>query len=239
MGYATQFDHYQFGAAVLSKGKYGDYFDGKIDDFELHNRPFDGEEISKLNQGVAFPGSLIAWNDFENVNHRELAHFNSSEPDDDYLEAGRKLYLQNCTSCHSKDGTTPPINPLARSFTKNKMENGGDPYSMFKTLTYGFRNMMPSVQLNPADRYKVIHYLREKIIREKAPELYVKFDQSNTNTMPKSPESTGNEAERIEQLARLGYLRDYGKALISPVVGNAKSNNALTLDLGQQNHHFL
>ena len=234
MGYATQFDHYHFGAAVLGKGKYGDYFDGKIDDFELHNRPFDGEEITRLNQGVDFPGSLIAWNDFENVNHRELAHFNSGEPDDDYLEAGRKLYLQNCTSCHSKDGTTPPINPLARSFTKNKMENGGDPYSMFKTLTYGFRNMMPSVQLNPADRYKVIHYLREKIIREKATELYVKFDQSNTYTMPKSPESTGNEAERIEQLARSGYLRDYGRALISPVVGNAKSNNALTLDLGNK-----
>ena len=234
MGYATQFDHYHFGAAVVGKGKYGDYFDGKIDDFELHNRPFDGEEISRLNQGGAFPGSLIAWNDFENVNHRELAYFNSAKPDDAYLEAGRKLYLQNCTSCHSKDGTTPPINPLARSFTKNKMENGGDPYSMFKTLTYGFRNMMPSVQLNPADRYKVIHYLREKIIREKAPELYVKFDQSNTYTMPKSPESTGNEAERIEQLARSGYLRDYGRALISPVVGNAKSNNALTLDLGNK-----
>jgi mono/diheme cytochrome c family protein len=234
MGYATQFDHYHFGAAVVGKGKYGDYFDGKIDDFELHNRPFDGKEITRLNQGVAFPGSLIAWNDFENVNHRELAYFNSAKPDDDYLEAGRKLYLQNCTSCHSKDGTTPPINPLARSFTKNKMENGGDPHSMFKTLTYGFRNMMPSVQLNPADRYKVIHYLREKIIREKAPELYVKFDQSNTYTMPKSPESTGNEAERIEQLARSGYLRDYGRALISPVVGNAKSNNALTLDLGNK-----
>jgi mono/diheme cytochrome c family protein len=234
MGYATQFDHYHFGAAVVGKGKYGDYFDGKIDDFELHNRPFDGEEISRLNQGGAFPGSLIAWNDFENVNHRELAYFNSAKPDDDYLEAGRKLYLQNCTSCHSKDGTTPPINPLARSFTKNKMENGDDPHSMFKTLTYGFRNMMPSVQLNPADRYKVIHYLREKIIREKAPELYVKFDQSNTYTMPKSPESTGNEAERIEQLARSGYLRDYGRALISPVVGNAKSNNALTLDLGNK-----
>ena len=234
MGYATQFDNYHFGAAVLGKGKYGDYFDGKIDDFELYNRPFDEEEIKRLNKGESYPGSLIAWNDFENVNHRELAYFNSGEPDDDYLEAGRKLYLQNCTSCHSKDGTTPPINPLARSFTKNEMENGGDPFSMFKTLTYGFRNMMPSVQLNPADRYKVIHYLREKIIREKAPEFYVKFDQSNTYRMPKSPESTGNEAERIEQLARSGYLRDYGKALISPVVGNAKSNNALTLDLGNK-----
>jgi len=234
MGYATKFDHYHFGAAVVGKGKYGDYFDGKIDDFELHNRPFDEEEIASLHQGTAFPGSLLAFNDFENVNHRELAYFNSAKPDDDYLEAGRKLYIQNCTACHSKDGVTPPINPLARSFTKHKMENGGDPFNMFKTLTYGFRNMMPSVQLNPTDRYKVIHYLREKIIKEKAPELYVKFDQSATYIMPKSPDTAGDEAQRVEELARLGYLRDYGKALISPVVGNAKSNNALTIDLGNE-----
>ena len=97
------------------------------------------------------------------------------------------------------------------------MENGADPFSMFKTLTYGFRNMMPSVQLNPSDRYKVIHYLREKIIKEKAPELYVQFDQSATYVMPKSPDNAGSDAQRMEELARLGYLRDYGKAPVSPV----------------------
>ncbi len=234
MGYATKFDHYHFGAAVISKGKYDDFFDGKIDDFELHNRPFEQKEIENLHQGKSFPDSLIAFNDFENVNHRELAYFNTEVADDDYLEAGRKLYIQNCTACHSKDGVSQPINPLARSFTKNKMENGGDPFSIFKTLTYGFRNMMPSVQLNPSDRYKVIHFLREKIILKKAPELYVKFDQSHAYSMPKSPDNSGEEAKQIEELARLGYLRDYGKALISPVVGNAKSNNALSIDLGNQ-----
>ncbi|MEC7542553.1 MAG: DUF6797 domain-containing protein [Verrucomicrobiota bacterium] len=234
MGYATKFDHYHFGAAVHGKGKYGDYFDGKIDDFELHNRPFDEEEIKRLSQGESFNGSLVAFNDFENVNHRELAFFDPKARGKGYLEEGKTLYLQNCTACHSKDGITPPINPLSRMFTKHRMENGGDPYGMFRTLTYGFRNMMPSVQLNPTDRYKVIHYLREKIIKEKSPELYVKFDQSATYKMPKSPDTTGNEAERIEELARLGYLRDYGKALISPVIGNAKSNNALTIDLGNR-----
>ena len=234
MGYATKFDHYHFGAAVHGKGKYGDYFDGKIDDFELHNRPFDVEEIKRLSLGESFNGSLVAFNDFENVNHRELAFFDPKARGKGYLEEGKTLYLQNCTACHSKDGITPPINPLSRMFTKHRMENGGDPYGMFRTLTYGFRNMMPSVQLNPTDRYKVIHYLREKIIKEKSPELYVKFDQSATYKMPKSPDTTGNEAERIEELARLGYLRDYGKALISPVIGNAKSNNALTIDLGNR-----
>ena len=234
MGYATKFDHYHFGAAVISRDKYGDYFDGKIDDFELHNRPFDDQEIESLYEGKAFPGSLVVFNDFENVNHRELAYFNPANPNDDYLEEGKKLYIQNCTACHSKDGVSPPINPLARSFTMHKMENGGDPFSMFKTLTYGFRNMMPSVQLNPSDRYKVIHYLREKIIKEKAPDLYVKYDQTATYVMPKSPDNAGSDAQRMEELARLGYLRDYGKALISPVVGNASSNNALTIDLGDK-----
>ena len=51
-GIRNQFDHYHFGAAVHGKGKYGDYFDGKIDDFELHNRPFDEEEIKRLSQGI-------------------------------------------------------------------------------------------------------------------------------------------------------------------------------------------
>lgn len=234
MGYSTNFDHYHFGAAVHDKEEYGNFFDGKIDDFELHNRLFDELEIQSLFNGDSFPYSLVAFNDFENVDHRELAFFDSTNPDDDYLEAGRKLYLQNCTSCHSKDGIEPPINPLARMFTKHKMENGGDPFRMFKTLTYGFRNMMPSVQLSPTDRYKVIHYLREKIIREKAPHLLDQFDQSSTKVMPKAPGDPGNEAERFEELARVGYLRDYGKALISPVVGRATSNNALTLDLGDQ-----
>ncbi len=234
MGYATNFDHYHFGASLLGKDKFGDYFDGLLDDFTLHSRPFSAEEIERVYEGEIINNSQVAFNDFENVNHRDFALFTESDRDESYLDEGKKLYELNCIACHSKDGVMPPPNPLSRIFTRHKMENGGDPFSMFQTLTYGFRNMMPAVQLNPEDRYKVIHYLRERMIREKAAELYVGVNETYADTMPRSPKSSGEAAMRTEALARIGYLRDYGRALISPVVGKASSLNALTIDLGSE-----
>lgn len=234
MGYATKFDDYHFGAAVLNEYKNGDFFDGLIDDFYLFNLPFEESQIHRLRRGEKFPDSLVAFNDFENVDHHQLAYFKPDKFEEDYLERGKELYQLNCVSCHSKDGVSPPLNPLSRMFTKHKMENGGDPYSMFQTLTYGFRNMMPSVQLQPAERYQVIHYLRQRVIKEKAPELLVEIDEDYTRAMPRSPESSSKEAVRIEELAKTGYLRNYGNALVSPVVGDAKSLNALTIDLGSK-----
>tara|TARA_B100001093_G_scaffold38481_2_gene32919 strand:- start:954 stop:4169 length:3216 start_codon:yes stop_codon:yes gene_type:complete len=234
MGHATKFDNYHFGAAVLGGDKVGYFFDGLIDDFSLFNLPFDESDIQRLREGKDFKDSLVAFNDFENVDHQKLAFFDPEKFDENYLEKGKELYQLNCIACHSKDGVSPPPNPLSRMFTKNIMENGGDPYSMFRTLTYGFRNMMPSVQLKPAERYQVIHYLRQRVIKEKAPELLVEINKNYIQKMPKSPDSSSREAKRIEELAKSGYLRDYGKALISPVVGNAKSSNALTINLGDE-----
>ncbi|CAN0376395.1 unnamed protein product, partial [Hapterophycus canaliculatus] len=169
---------------------------------------------------------------------RDLARFVESDTSDAYLEEGRQLYEVNCIQCHSPDGIQPSKNPLARAFTKHKMENGGDPYSMFRTITYGFRNMMAATQLSPDERYKVIHYLREKTILEQSPGLYVEIPEDYTNKMPNSPRGSGKEAARIEALAKTGYLRDYGKALIAPVQGDSKNGirsvNALVIDLGME-----
>ena len=238
LGYSTRFDNYHFGAAVLGKRKIGAHFDGLIDDFALHSRPFSPEEITNTFQGPPISDALVAFNDFENINHRDYAVFTPSDRDSAYLTEGQKLYELNCTACHSKDGLTPPPNPLARSFTQHKMENGGDPLSMFNTLTYGFRNMMPATQLTPLQRYQVIHYLREVMVKEHAPKLYVKVEENYADTMPRSPESSNEEVLRVEALAKTGYLRDYGKALITPVVGGEtqknRSLNALVIDLGDQ-----
>lgn len=234
MGHATKFDDYHFGAAVLKNNEKKYFFDGLIDDFFLFDIAFNETQIEKLINGEKFEDSLIAFNDFENVNHHKLAVYDPSFFEENYLDEGKKLYLENCTSCHSKDGLSPPLNQLSRMFTKHKMENGGDPYSMFKTLTYGYRNMMPSVQLKPDERYQVIHYIRQNIIKEKAPNLLVEIDSNYIRKMPRSQKSYHEEAKRIEDLAQSGYLRDYGNALISPVVGNVKSLNALTIDLGKE-----
>jgi mono/diheme cytochrome c family protein len=240
LGYATSFQHYYFGASP-GEGDGGeaepsDFFGGLIDDFKLFSRPFETGEIERLARGKSFEDSLIAFQDFENVDHRDLARFVSGDRDESYLEKGRKLYEQHCVACHSKDGVSPSPNPLARNFTKHAMDNGGDPYSMFRTVTYGFRNMMAAPQLSPVERYQVIHYIREELIRPNAPELYVPVDESYTAAMPSNPEELREEAERFDQLAGVGYLRDYGGALINPVRGpeGMLSRNALVLDLGDK-----
>ncbi len=237
LGYATGFNHYQLGAGIAEGGRIDHYFEGRIDDFVLHERKLSEEEVGKLFRDEAVAGPVAAFNDFENVNHRDLARFTESDRDEAYLDEGRKLYELNCIACHSKDGITPPPNPLSRIFTKHKMENGGDPFSMFKTVTYGFRNMMPAPQLNPEERYKVIHYIRERMVRELATELYVPVADDYTETMPRSPDGAGEAAAQMEALAKTGYLRDYGRALISPVGGRGvgtPSRNALTIDLGNE-----
>lgn len=247
LGYGQSFNVYHFGAAVLGIDKdsdgqsneiLGDFFDGLIDDFTAYERPLTEGEISRLHGGESITDAMVAFNDFENVSHRDLARFLKSDNSDAYLEEGRQLYELNCIQCHSIDGIQPSKNPLARAFTQHKMENGGDPYSMFRTITYGFRNMMAATQLSPEERYKVIHYLREKMIRPQSPDLYVNIPEDYTNTMPNSPRGSGEAAAQIEALAKVGYLRDYGRALIAPVQGTRengiRSVNALVIDLGNE-----
>lgn len=237
LGYATSFKHYFFGASPGEDGSEPeDYFAGLIDDFALYSRPFSADDIARHYRGERFGDALLAFQDFENVDHRDLARYVGGDRDEAYLDEGRKLYEQHCIACHSKDGVSDPPNPLARNFTQHKMDNGGDPYSMFRTVTYGFRNMMAAPQLSPVERYQVIHYIREELIRPNAPELYAPVDESYTASMPTNPTDPAvlqAEAARVDELAGTGYLRDYGGALINPVRGPKElSRNALVLDLG-------
>ena len=238
MSYSLPFEEYYIGPKQWSGERKANEFEGLIDDFALHDRALSEAEVAKLFEGEEFAEALVAFNDFENVNHRDLAIFTESDRDEAYLDQGRQLYELHCVTCHSKDGKTPPVNPLSRFFSKFPMENGGDPLGMFRTITYGFRNMMPATQLEPAERYKVIHYIRERLIKENAPELYVAVDEDYASAMPVSPEASQEEIQRIGRLASTGYLRDYGNALCAPVMRQdgrrMSSPNALAIDLGNE-----
>jgi len=88
------------------------------------------------------------------------------------LKAGRKLYQRYCLNCHGKDGNKT-INPLARRFAKDKLKFGADPYSMWKTVTYGNGLMFPQAALmSPEERYLVVHYIREQFLRKANPGQY-------------------------------------------------------------------
>ncbi len=238
MSYSLPFDEYFIGPKLLHEERQPVEFNGLVDDFELHERALSADEVERLFVGEEFGESLVAFNDFENVNHRDLAFFSESDRDEAYLDEGKQLYELHCVACHSKDGITPPVNPLSRFFSKFPMENGGDPLSMFRTVTYGFRNMMPATQLEPSERYKVIHYIREQLVKKNAPELYVSVDPDYISNMPVSPEASQEEIMRTERLAAKGYLRDFGKALCTPVNRadrkRISSPNALVIDLGNE-----
>ncbi len=80
------------------------------------------------------------------------------------LERGATIFRELCIVCHGtpeKEGTLP----TALRFHEAPFKNGGDPYSMFRTLTLGFGQMVPQGQYSARQKYDVIHYIRETLVR--------------------------------------------------------------------------
>ncbi|MDA7614546.1 c-type cytochrome [Verrucomicrobiales bacterium] len=80
-------------------------------------------------------------------------------------QAGAKLYRQHCASCHGVDGKLA-LNPLARRFAVDPLKFGGDPYSLWKTISYGNGLMFRwDGVLSKKERYQIVHHLREDILK--------------------------------------------------------------------------
>lgn len=96
---------------------------------------------------------------------------------DSDARAGGALYALNCAACHGKDGDLA-LNPLARRFAKDELKFGADPYSLWKTISYGNGLMFRwDAVLSEKERYQIVHHLRERIIREKNPKQYFRPDE--------------------------------------------------------------
>src|SRR5688572_13415329 len=81
------------------------------------------------------------------------------------LARGQKLYTQHCVACHGADGNLTQ-NPLARSFARDELKFGADPYSLWKTISYGNGLMFRwDAVLTEAQRYQLVHYIRETFLR--------------------------------------------------------------------------
>ena len=78
----------------------------------------------------------------------------------------------HCSSCHGKDGDLA-LNPLARRFAKDELKFGSDPYSLWKTISYGNGLMFRwDAVLTPKERYQVAHFISELILRKNNPTQY-------------------------------------------------------------------
>lgn len=84
------------------------------------------------------------------------------------LEEGAAIYKTLCVVCHGTK-EQPGSLPTALRFAEGQFKNGSDPYAMFVTLTKGFGQMVPQPQYTTAQKYAVIHYIRETFLRPHNP----------------------------------------------------------------------
>lgn len=116
--------------------------------------------------------------------------------DKDSFARGEKIYRQVCQNCH---GTLTQAGSLPTSlkFAEGKFKNGSDPYSMYKTLTYGYGLMLPQSWMVPSQKYDVINYIRESFLKSRNPSQYTKVDNNYLSGLPagndKGPEPILNE----------------------------------------------
>lgn len=153
------------------------------------------------------------------------------------LARGGEIYTSACAACHGADGTASL--PTARSFGTDAFAYGGDPYSMWQTVTYGRGMMAAQSWLTPEERYYAIQYIRERIVGPRNPGAYVEMSDAYLRGLPR-PDRAATAAE-IARAARAGLQSagqawaqqqpgDYGPALYSQIGGAASSALTVSLD---------
>lgn len=129
------------------------------------------------------PAALIAFKlpEYEaQVDHAGLIRTRNQEA----FARGEAIYSRLCVNCH---GTLeqPGSLPTALRFGQGKFRNGSDPYAMYRTLTHGFGLMVPQTWMVPQQKYDVIHYIRESILKDHNPSQYRQVDDTYLASLPK------------------------------------------------------
>ena len=147
--------------------------------------------------------AVLAVSAQESSTHSELIKSWNAES----FERGKGLYESICITCHGtpeKEGTLP----TSRAFWKEPFKNGTDPLSLYKTLTDGLGQMPAWPSLTPANRYDVIHYLREAFLKPQNPDVYFKVTETYLRSLPREPiPTTGEitEAQGIPPYHRMNF----------------------------------
>jgi hypothetical protein len=144
-------------------------------------------KLTRVGAGLAVVIAILSHTAFaqdsflaENADHAGII----SHWDQQSLQRGQKLFQIACAPCHGINGVQT-INPQARPFAVEKFKNGGDPYSMFKTITRGFKNMPSQTWMTPEQRYEVIQFIRETFVKKLNPTQYTIVDQAYLDSLPK------------------------------------------------------
>jgi mono/diheme cytochrome c family protein/sugar lactone lactonase YvrE len=127
------------------------------------------------------------------------------------LKEGAEIYKTNCVICHgTKD--QPGSLPTALRFAEGAFKNGADPYSMHLTLTKGYGQMVAQPQYTTAQKYAVIHYIRETFLKPHNPSQYTAISPEFLATLPKG--LTQGKEEKIDRSEPPYKLMESGPALM-------------------------
>ena len=240
---------------------FGGEFDGKISGLRFWKRALDDKEIASLSKGDAksvntpdfdwqppvgdSPGgsgikpALIPAGEL--VLHSALMQPLSVADhqalvagwNDESLKRGEVIYNQLCVTCH---GTleAPGSLPTAPRFHLGELRNGDDPYRMFQTLEKGYGMMVSQPQYSTAQKYDVIHYLREHFLKDRNEKHYQPVDEKYLSRLPRGMIQKQEKApdKKVPQY----LLQDFGNVLfwtLQVEQGNiAQKGIAVRLDNG-------
>lgn len=163
--------------------------------FGLPGAPRAAAQGSAVTESVDHAGIISRWNEQS-------------------LERGRKLFQLACAPCHGTNGVQT-INPQSRPFAVDKFQNGNDPFSMFKTISSGFKNMPSQLWMTPEQRYEVIQYIREAFLKKLNPTQYTSVDQAYLDSLPKLDPALARAVADSKLLQR-----DFGPVLESQLGTN-------------------
>ncbi len=132
--------------------------------------------------------------------------------DDAAFEKGKQIYNTLCITCHGtpqKEGSLP----TALKFHEGQFKNGADPYRMYQTLTKGYGIMVPQPQYTEEQKYAVIHYIREALVKAHNPSQYFKVSSNYLAGLPVGLE-TVEKVKPQKQSGKPYELMDFGPALM-------------------------
>jgi cytochrome c oxidase cbb3-type subunit 3 len=108
------------------------------------------------------------------------------------LNAGKKIFITNCASCHAEDGT----GGIGVSLVDNEWLYGNTINNIFKTITYGAQNGMQAwkEQLNPIERQQVASFVLSLTENGAAPVT------ADSTTLVNNMDSVTNVAPQVDVL---------------------------------------
>ncbi len=150
-------------------------------------------EVSYVLAEDEIPGTV------QELDHRGLIAGSNRES----FERGERIYNNNCINCHGNPEAEGSI-PASLKFWEGVFKAGGDPYSMYQTISRGFATMPPQLTLTPREKYDVITYIREEFVAKQNREQYFQVNPGYLSLIPTGT-TTGPEAKPYHPWSDMDY----------------------------------